>query len=284
VARWAGADEILVGAVQRKEDGPWMALARTSATGWVIATVDGSLKRPDSVEELAKEALLASATEPGLAAAPGPNQPSAEPARASAPMEPRASSSGSNTGWLLGGAGVGAGQSALLAEAGFPGLQGSLLYGLSERVDVGALAAIDFGFDGILDSGISGPGLRLGAILRVNILSEARFNLGLRLSPQVALYVPSPTTFGVLAPLELAAGLPLTPEVSLHFAFSLPVFILVSPSTVFALSFLPGVGLEYKIDGVLSLTLDTRIGPAFDLTDGANHLQIRALAGVGYRF
>jgi hypothetical protein len=287
LARWAGADEALVVGLQRRDEGTWAVVTRTSADGRQLATAQGALKRPDAIDELAREVLAAPAPEaslPASEASPGATQARrGEPARSSSDHDLPAG----DRSWLLNGLGLGTGQTALLAEIGWPGVQVSLLHGLAASLDVGGFAAFDFGLDGIITSELpTAPGLRLGGIARLSLVNQPRFNLGLRLSPGLALYFTDSTLFGFIVPLEVVAGLPLAPQLSLHFGLAVPLTAIVAPDTAFVLSFLAGVGLEYKVSDALSLTIDSRLGPAIDFSTSSltAYFQLRAVLGVGYRF
>jgi hypothetical protein len=198
---------------------------------------------------------------------------------------PSTARAAANTGWLLNGAPLGTGQTAFLGEIGWPGLQLSILHGESANFDLGGFFAFEFGFEGI-PSASSAPGFKFAPILRFHLTETRQFDLGLRLTPGVALYFPSGSSvvFGLSLPFELVGGLTLNPQLSVHFGFSIPFAVFMTPSTVVLLPLMPGFGVEYKFDPAFSLTFDTRFGPAVDLTHSTNTFAFRMLLGVGYRF
>ncbi len=289
LARWAGADEALVVGLQRKDDATWAVVTRTSADGQQLATAQGALKKPEAIEGLAREVLAVRA--PGL---PASTRRSSEVPRAAQPppSEPPESPSGHDFaagegGWLLNGAGLGEGKSAVMVEIGWPGVQLDYVHGVAGPFDLGGFAAFDFGNLGFVSAYRTA---RLGGIARLSIVNRPQFNLGLRLSPGLALYLPDDssydsTLFGFIVPLEIVVGLPLASQLSLHFGLNVPLAIFVVPDTGYLISFLANVGLEYKVSAI-TLMLDGNIGPqtALETSDSRTDLQIRAVLGIGYRF
>jgi hypothetical protein len=190
-------------------------------------------------------------------------------------------SGGGEKGWLLNGSTLGEGRTAIHGELGWPGLHLGLLRGLSDQLDVGGLFDFNFGFEGVTSFPVT-PGLRFGGILRLTLMDTPKLNLGLRVSPALALYFYSNVFFGLVFPVEVVAGLPITHQLSLHFGMGLPMNIFLAPNASFILSFLPGVGVEYKLDHALSVTFDTKFGAAVEFGAGTG-FQFRAAFGIGYR-
>lgn len=211
--------------------------------------------------------------------------PGAARAEVGTTLDTGGGSGGGEQGWLLNGSTLGEGRTAFHGQLGWPGLNLSILRGMSDQVDLGGLFAFNFGVEGMTGPGAV-PGLRFGGLLRVGLMDTARFNLGLRVSPAMVLYFFSgATVFGFAIPIEVVAGLPITPQFEVHFGMGLPMTIELTPTAAFVLSFLPGVGIEYKLDHALSLTFDTAFGAAIQFgTYGGSSFQFRTLFGVGYRF
>jgi len=262
----------------------------------------------------AKAAVAADSTpEPSLApakaavAADSAPEPSLAPAKAAvaADSTPEPSSSSSpaiavpNRGWMLNGATVGVGRNYLLGQIGWPGLSLSLQHGVSERFDVGGSFSFVYGLEGVPDVA---PGLKLNAILKLNLISMTKFNFGVRLDPGLALYFPSNgvynthfqtvhfnssvTTFGLQFPLEILAGVVPISMLSIHFGMSMPMVLFFTPDVSFLFPFEPGAGVEYKVDSSLTLTFDSRFGPTLFVVSGDTHSEFafRLQFGVGYRF
>lgn len=81
LARWAGADEVLIAGLQKKTDSTWASLALYSSEGRQLAAAEGALKKPEAIEELAREALVVRSAEPVAVLPPPPlPQPAPPPA------------------------------------------------------------------------------------------------------------------------------------------------------------------------------------------------------------
>lgn len=191
----------------------------------------------------------------------------------------------SETGWILNGAPLGAGQTALLGEIGWPGLQVSIMHGQSPSLDIGGFFAFNFGFEGI---SMSQPplGFKFAGLLRVHLLESRSFTMGMRLTPGLAVYFPNSgrAVVGFSLPFELVAGVFLLPQLSLNLGFSIPFAVFVAPYTEVIMPLMPGAGLEYRIDPSLTLTFDMRFGPAVYLTRAWNPFDFRMLFGIAHRF
>lgn len=189
------------------------------------------------------------------------------------------------TGWMLNGAPLGSGQTALLGEIGWPGLQLSLMHGQSPTVDLGGFFAFNFGFEGI---SMSNPplGFKFAGLLRVHLLQSHNFTMGMRFTPGLAVYFPSSgrAIVGFSMPFELVAGVLVLPQLSLNFGFSVPFAVFVTPDVFAVMPLMPGAGVEYRVDPSLTLTFDMRFGPAVYLTRAWNPFDFRMLFGVGHRF
>ncbi|MGC4122686.1 MAG: hypothetical protein QM765_50570 [Myxococcales bacterium] len=214
---------------------------------------------------------------------------------------PAATSSGGG-GWLLGGSTVGAGQNYFLGEFGWPGLNLSLIHGMSEKFDLGGTFSFVYGFEGVPRIA---PGIKLNAILKLNLVKQAKFSLGLRLNPGFTVYFPTSaevrtrlfykpdkkTMFGIQFPLELLVGIPVISSLAINIGVSLPMILFIVPEVSFVMPIQPGFGLEYKVDNSLSLTLDTRYGVSIFIVDKPSSVlstptefSFRAQFGLSYRF
>ena len=216
------------------------------------------------------------------------------------------SSSGSS-GWLLSGGPLGIGSNAFLGEVGWPGLDLSLVHGQSERRDLGGTFAFVYGLEGVP---VIAPGLRLNAIVRLNLVDNGRYNIGLRTQPGFVTYFPSSgtytgkfctlsggnavncythssyVTFGLTFPIEAVVGINVHPLFSLNIGLSLPMTLLFVPDVSFVMPIEPGFGIEYKVDSNLSVTFDARFGPSIFIIRGGSDawFAFRTLAGVAYKF
>jgi hypothetical protein len=224
-----------------------------------------------------------------------PAQPERRPPEPSARAEPRAeraeetretSRAASGPGsCFYGGGSLGEGHGVFLAEIGWPALQLSYLRGATDRVDLGGLFAFTYGFEGI--AGVpTVPGVRLGGLLRVRLYDGPKLNFGLRLSPAMVLhFFPDNTVFGFAVPLELAAAMPMTPQLAFHFGLGVPLALLFAEGSLAILSFLPGAGIEYRPLSGLTVAFDMKLGPAFLLSgDRGAGFQFHMALGLGYHF
>ena len=215
-----------------------------------------------------------------------------------------------SSGWLLNGATVGAGRNYLFGEIGWPGLNLSLLHGVSEKFDVGGTFSFVYGLEGMAEtsrghyfhSSAIAPGFKLNAILKLNLANKDKFNLGLRLNPGLAIYFPSAgvyysylydvryrsstTMFGIQFPLEILVGIVPIRALSIHLGIAMPMVLFFVPDFSFIFPIQPGFGVEYKVDSSLVLTLDTRYGPSFVMAPNTTHTEFsfRVQFGLGYRF
>jgi hypothetical protein len=209
----------------------------------------------------------------------------AAPARAE--QQPPTQGDGS---WLLNGGNVGSGRNAVLAEIGWPGIGAMLLHGNTSRFDVGGYATFNYGLEGIPSVG-AWPGFKAGVALRLGILRQPRFNLGVRLMPGVALYLRTAyaPNYALHLPAALMVGVGVTPQFWIHAGVEVPLSIFLGRNLGFLFPVEPAVGFEYKVDPQLSLTLDLRAGLAFgDLPFALGRADLapalRLMFGVGYRF
>jgi hypothetical protein len=185
-------------------------------------------------------------------------------------------------GWsLLSGKPLGNADSAVLGEAGWPGLSVSFLHGMTPKLDLGVRFTFNYGVEGML--GASAPGLKLQGQLRVGLVDALRFNLALTFAPGLFFYfLPTSTTdVGIALPAGLVVGFPVGSTLMIHAGIELPVFVvfgtrggLIFPATV-------GAGAEYFIDRRLALSLSTKMGPVISGAPGQFLLSV--LLGVAYK-
>ena len=100
LARWAGADEVLVAGLQKKGEGTSAVVSRFAPDGKSLASLEKTLGRPEAIEDLAREVFAASSTAAPTAALPPPPPPAmaTEPAASTS----RSSSGGLGTGRTIG--------------------------------------------------------------------------------------------------------------------------------------------------------------------------------------
>jgi hypothetical protein len=163
LAKWAGADEALVVSLEKKGDGVHAKLSRFAAEGRGVAGLEGEIRKPEAIEELARKVLfqaeepIALPPPPALPKAPVPAGPAlAAPSHSHAPAEeagevgaasPAATSASTESGSARrGGAyigfGVGWGAGAFVRDGGLYSLASpitnALPFGLALQIGVGS--------------------------------------------------------------------------------------------------------------------------------------------------
>ncbi len=152
-------------------------------------------------------------------------------------------------------------------QMGWPGISATLLSSAGPKLDIGGKFSFNYGYEGITDISTS-PGTKIQGVLRLNLLERGKFNLGLRFSPGLFFYFRSQTVVGMTLPVDLLAGLQLTPQLMLNFGVDLPMFAAFGTYGGFVVPFLIGGGLEYAIDRSLGLTFNLRTGPSAPVGTG----------------
>ncbi|MBI5543865.1 MAG: hypothetical protein HY901_08270 [Deltaproteobacteria bacterium] len=221
----------------------------------------------------------------------------AEAADGSISSGPASVGSSSTSGWVLNGSNLGVGRNAFLAEVGWPGLNLTLLHGQSDRLDIGGTFSFTYGLEGVPDIA---PGMKLNAVLRLNLADTPKYNVGLRVSPGVVTYFPtrgvyrwyfngwhdSNVMFGLQIPVELVTGILVTSSLSINLGISMPMTLFFVPDFSFLFPVQPGFGIEYKVDSSLTITFDNRFGPSIFMVPGGSeaHFGFRSLVGIAFKF
>ena len=177
---------------------------------------------------------------------------------------------------------VGLGNSALAAEAGWPGVAFTYLRGVDERTDWGFHAALNYGLQGT-DRRLTGTSVGIAYRHTLGGLSDVGFTL--EAQPALALYASEGSVlFGVGGPVGVVAGFKLDERLTLDLAFEVP--LLVSFSNPAGVLFGPqfGGGGEYQLYRNLALTVRLRVGPEFALTSegSSTNLGLTAVVGLAY--
>jgi hypothetical protein len=190
------------------------------------------------------------------------------------------------TGWsTLSGKTIGAGQTAILAQLGWPGFSATLLHGVAPAMDLGGRLTFNYGEEGIVTQVV--PGIRLQGVARLTFFDNGKLNFGMQFEPGPVVYFTSfQTTAGLVLPVGLRLGIPLSEAFLLSFGVEAPVFRIFGSSGGWIFPVLFGAGLEYFVAPNLAATLNARAGPSVD-TRGfrpVSNLALEALFGVAYRF
>lgn len=186
---------------------------------------------------------------------------------------------------VLAGNTLGTGKDVLHFQAGWPGISATLLHGLNERADVGGRFSFNYGYEGLTTVV---PGLKLQGIVRIELVDKPRYNLGLRFEPGLFVYFDNnrfgdDIAAGMTIPAALALGIPVKPDIMFNFGFEIPFFFVFNYSQ-FVVPILFGAGLEYQLDNNLSLTFNTRFGPAIIATNGGSDARFAFQTLIGLAF
>lgn len=196
-------------------------------------------------------------------------------------------------GWsMLAGRTIGEGQTALSVQAGWPGLTAGLLYGATNRVDVGVRFSFNYGFEGMVN--FVEPGVKLQGVVRLSLVEKSKFNLGLEFAPGPLIYFSNyyyygPSTIvGLALPFSLQLGVPVGSAIMLHGALDFPMFATFGSYGRLWFPILIGGGVEYFIDKSLAATFNVRMGPSIDTSDYSRRgnnawFDLQALIGIEYR-
>jgi hypothetical protein len=222
--------------------------------------------------------------------------------------EPASPAPSRPSSWVLNGGTVGAGRNALHVELGWPGLDLTLLHGLSSTFDLGGTFGFHYGFEGIPAATYSVmPGFKLAGVMRLSLAQQPKFNVGLRFSPGLFVYFDNRyppywheeqgfARFGVRLPFEFVAGILVLPQLSVNLGVAVPMAlqfpgagVYSSPraleGTAFLMPILPGFGAEYRATEQLLVTLDSRYGPSIVIGEEVDAtFSFRMLLGAAYRF
>jgi hypothetical protein len=177
---------------------------------------------------------------------------------------------------------VGANNSALHVEAGWPGIGFTYLKGLNERTDLGFHVGFNYGFEGTSNTA---AGLNLAVPFRRTLGVAGDATIAFRTDPGISFYGNQGSLlFGVGGPVGVVAGVKPDPRLTLDVGADLPV--LISFANPAGLLFGPqlGAGAEYLIDRDVAVTFRARVGPAFALASSGSGsaMGFQALVGVAY--
>jgi len=176
-----------------------------------------------------------------------------------APIEANAQGGGHMS--VLSGKTLGSG-TVIHGQFGWPGLSASLLTSGGPKVDFGAKVSILYGYENMTRY-VGIPGVKLQGLLRLNLIEKNKFNLGLRLSPGLFSYFERDySVFGLTIPVDIVAGIRVTPDLMLNFGVDMPMFVAFGDWGGLVVPFLLGGGLEYALDSSMALTLNLRGGPS----------------------
>jgi hypothetical protein len=176
---------------------------------------------------------------------------------------------------------VGAGNTVLQAEAGWPGIGFTYLKGLDERSDVGFHIAFNYGLEG---SSATATGVNLAVPYRRTLAASGDTALAFQMQPGLSIYSNKGALVGVGGPIGLVAGFHVSPPLTLDVGADIPVLVSFSHPTGVLFGPQLGAGGEYLIDRNLAVTARFRVGPAFALDSSGTNTQtgFETIIGLAY--
>jgi hypothetical protein len=197
---------------------------------------------------------------------------------------------GAAAGWsAMSGETVGWGNTVFWGQAGFPGFSATLLYGIHDKVDLGARLSFTYG-DGETPR-VLYPGLKAQGIARVQLFDAGSVRFALRIEPGVAIrFISRPpyaggtfTQFGLALPGGIELGFPINRYVALSAGIDVPLLIVFGDKSDVFVPILMAGGIEYFFDPELALTLALKAGPQIYKTGGSD-FALNALLGIAAKF
>jgi hypothetical protein len=169
---------------------------------------------------------------------------------------------GRGQGWsVLGGDTVGANNSVVVGQLGWPGLTVGVLHGTSPKLDIGGKFSFNYGQEGLVE--VVEPGIKLQAWVRLMLARTPKASVAITFQPGPLFYFHDGSTdVGLALPVAVVVGMPLSSAVVASAGVDVPfhVYFGAGGGPVFPL--LVGGGLEYFVDRNLSLNFNVRMGPS----------------------
>jgi hypothetical protein len=194
---------------------------------------------------------------------------------------------------IYGGQTVGYGANVVHAHAGWPGISGGILHGLTDEFDIGGTATLNYGVEGATDN--PQLGLKFQFNTRYRLLDTGKFDLGVHFDPGFLIYFysvgPFSTTHaGLTIPIGISAGIPIMSALLVHVGFDVPLFFLFGdPGSFTGIPILAGGGFEYFFNRQLSINGTFRMGPTINIASVLGNtvtntvFTLYFLGGIAYR-
>lgn len=165
--------------------------------------------------------------------------------------------------------------------AGWPGVYARYGVGVSDRVELGARVAFQYGYEGFFSTV---PGGKAQVVLRVQLAQSRRSALALTVAPGAMFYAAGSPLVGVTVPVGLAWSFVVGPSTELAVLFELPVWMRVSGSVNVIFPLLGGLSVEHHMTESVGLFIRARGGPSFATNGGAPVPTLHADAGVAVQW
>ncbi len=177
---------------------------------------------------------------------------------------------------------LGAGNTVLAGQVGWPGISATLLHGATSNFDIGGRFGFNYGFEGLVRD--VQPGLRLQGVARINLLDTQRLGLALEFAPGPFFYFYRLfTAVGLALPVKLSLGIPVGSAVMINAGMDVPMFVVFGGGSFFAVPLLFGGGVEYFVSRDLAVTFNVKMGPMFITNDRRAGFALEALLGIAVR-
>lgn len=177
---------------------------------------------------------------------------------------------------------VGANNTVIQAEAGWPGIGVTYLKGQDAVSDLGFRARFNYGLEGTTNTT---AGLNLAVPYRRTIYASGNTALAFEAAPGIDVYGNNGgVLFGIALPIGAVAGFKVDPKITLDVGADVPMLISFSNPAGFLIGPRIGGGGEYQIDRNLAVTARIRIGPEFAANSAGTGRQtaFETLIGLAY--
>ena len=144
---------------------------------------------------------------------------SAQDVEVSAPTVTRGQAWSVYSGYTLG-----AGNTVLAGQVGWPGISATVLHGVTSNFDIGGRFGFNYGLEGMVRQVV--PGLRLQGVARINLLDQQRLGLALEFAPGPIFYFRRAfTQVGMTLPIKLSLGIPVGSAIMINAGLDVPMFV-----------------------------------------------------------
>jgi hypothetical protein len=158
---------------------------------------------------------------------------------------------------------VRSGDNMLYGQFGWPSLDLGFAHGLNDKVDIGVLFALSYGFEYRPDITV---GLGVRVPIRITPLRTNKVSLQIHFDPGLKFEsfddVQHQVLFGLWFPFGLEVGIHLVREATLSFGMEVPLYVNVTNFVYAGIPLLFGPGFEYHVDDHIALGLNTKFGPS----------------------
>ncbi|ADO74134.1 hypothetical protein [Stigmatella aurantiaca] len=208
---------------------------------------------------------------------------------ASAAPAQEASSYGRAQGWsALAADTVGVGNTAIVGQAGWPGLSLAVLRGTWPDLDLGGRFSFNYGQEGLVE--IVEPGLKFQGYARLKLLQLDQVALAATFQPGLFFYFHEGSDdVGLTLPAALVVGIPVGSALMVNVGLEVPFHVYFGEDGGAVVPVLVGGGLEYFIDRNLAVTANVRMGPSLVPGSGRGlggesaYFTLETLLGVAVR-